>query len=313
MTKINACSYLNPCSKEYSDTNEKFKKLSGDKKFLVVLATFFAGVASFFMGGLGGLAAYRQLVNKFSEIKKDELEKNPTAEKTDGVSDETLTSKKEKKKRTEQILKELEKRHAEDYKKEKLAFEEEVRKEKQEISQIQPLRNYEWVRNFIDIKKFFKNDPSNELIQNLAKSTLWKLFRDEEDRLIIVDLVSNCPESKIGLITSAVADSPKHLRAIMEHLFSQYVLYSPESEFPASETKEQSFKESKDTLIAIFGILTEKQKMAFITVDPSYYKGEKMEAEMAIKYCLPHLKALKSELKLTEEFMAALQAFESNH
>lgn len=70
MSKINCSYYFNPCSQKYKEIDQKFKQLKPEKKCLVIVATIFAALASFFMGGLGGLATFRTLVNKWTKVEK---------------------------------------------------------------------------------------------------------------------------------------------------------------------------------------------------------------------------------------------------
>lgn len=71
MTKIHSyCSYYNPCSPKHIKAPLHFQKLDSGKKCLVILATIFAAIGTFFMGGLGGVATFRHLVYKWSKMKK---------------------------------------------------------------------------------------------------------------------------------------------------------------------------------------------------------------------------------------------------
>lgn len=77
------CSYYNPCSKEHANAPKLFHKLDSSKKCLVILATIFASLGTFFMGGLGGAAVFRHLVYKWSK-------KDSTTTKTSEVIEKTL-------------------------------------------------------------------------------------------------------------------------------------------------------------------------------------------------------------------------------
>lgn len=80
----NCCSYFDPCSKQFGDINKRFKTLNGCQKLLVVLATAFAGIASAFMGGLGGLAMYRILVRNYSRpLSEDSSSAHLTSHRAD--------------------------------------------------------------------------------------------------------------------------------------------------------------------------------------------------------------------------------------
>lgn len=68
MTKIHPyCSYYNPGSQKHVEAPKLFKKLDSGKKCLVIMATIFAAIGTFFMGGLGGAAVFRHLVYKWSK------------------------------------------------------------------------------------------------------------------------------------------------------------------------------------------------------------------------------------------------------
>lgn len=82
MTRIT--SYFNPISKEHH-AFDNFKNLSGGKKFLTVVLTALAAIASLPILGLGGVATFRALTNQFTIIdpnKETISQKAKTAQKT---------------------------------------------------------------------------------------------------------------------------------------------------------------------------------------------------------------------------------------
>lgn len=67
--KIPPCTYFDPCSAKHVKAPMLFQKLDSGKKCLVILATVFTAIGTFFMGGLGGAAVFRHLVYKWSKGK----------------------------------------------------------------------------------------------------------------------------------------------------------------------------------------------------------------------------------------------------
>lgn len=83
--RISLCSYLNPCNAPTPTVSKRFKQLKCCHKVLVVITAIFASLATVFMGGLGGLAAFRSLVDRFNPEKPKfvDIPKQEAAAKTE--------------------------------------------------------------------------------------------------------------------------------------------------------------------------------------------------------------------------------------
>lgn len=90
-------SYFNPFSKEHYAL-DRFKDLSGRKRFLTIVLTALATIASLPILGVGGVATFRALTRKFTVIKLDGGENRPkspikkTAKKAQDVNNQVLPS-----------------------------------------------------------------------------------------------------------------------------------------------------------------------------------------------------------------------------
>lgn len=90
MTRV--LSYFDPCTPPNPHVNQRFGQLSACKKFLTVVASAFAALATFYIGGLGGLATYRKLVDKWKPV---ELIPEKTPQKVDEIAKPLIAPKKE--------------------------------------------------------------------------------------------------------------------------------------------------------------------------------------------------------------------------
>ncbi len=67
--KITAESYLNPFSPGFQHSGQAFHRLELNEKILVLFLTIVAGIATCFAGGVGGLAAFKALVDHYTILK----------------------------------------------------------------------------------------------------------------------------------------------------------------------------------------------------------------------------------------------------
>lgn len=95
---MNPLAYLNPLSNQFPDIKDQFKKLDFWPKVGVIAATALAAVGSFFILGLGGVAAFRFTVKSLSSS-----EYSAETEKTDDLGISLLIGEEEQSKQKEQM------------------------------------------------------------------------------------------------------------------------------------------------------------------------------------------------------------------
>lgn len=84
MAQVNCFSYFNPCAKQHHSTKD-FKNLNNGQQAAVIIVTVLAAIASIPLVGIGGIAAFRRVVQNYSQ-------KN--AAKVSKIGTDTLPSKK---------------------------------------------------------------------------------------------------------------------------------------------------------------------------------------------------------------------------
>lgn len=82
-------SYFNPFDEGFSQATRDFKRLDGLQKAAAVAAAIFAGLASFFVLGIGSVAAFRKTVEV---LKKED---DPVSSRTQSTSDQMFASSSE--------------------------------------------------------------------------------------------------------------------------------------------------------------------------------------------------------------------------
>ncbi|CCB91190.1 putative uncharacterized protein [Waddlia chondrophila 2032/99] len=95
MTRING--YVNPFSKEFHSSAEKFVSLSPGSMILTIFFSSIAFLVTLPLLGIGGYAAFRSLVDRLSPINRENSE---TTKKTDDTAKEILQTTDSRKKET---------------------------------------------------------------------------------------------------------------------------------------------------------------------------------------------------------------------
>jgi hypothetical protein len=89
MESING--YINPFSDRFKQATQEFAALSGFEQFVTVSFTIITGLGTLFLGGIGGFATFRALVDKF-KIKKINSSHDKTTHIANGIGTRTLTT-----------------------------------------------------------------------------------------------------------------------------------------------------------------------------------------------------------------------------
>lgn len=172
MTKIqrNHCSYYNPCSAKHAQAVTLYQKLDSGKKCLVILATLFAALGTFFMGGLGGCAAFRHLVYKWSKKDKKDTSQDSSTEKTAQLGENKLALKEKSKPavKTEKVHEEVSELRVEKAQK---TLRDYFKKDSETKYDVSILRNSHRTSGFVDVNLDPNDLAADFLIKALMKST----------------------------------------------------------------------------------------------------------------------------------------------
>src|SRR6185369_1989738 len=91
-SKVN--NQINPFSKGFSQATIDFTDLTHKQKIITVAASIIMGLATIFLGCIGGFATFKALVDAF-KVERMPRGTNPTADKTDQLGQEVLNGEKE--------------------------------------------------------------------------------------------------------------------------------------------------------------------------------------------------------------------------